>query len=76
VIGVPNAVSIGEGKAAARSSFALGLSLLPRTVGCSATEESNAAVPLRVSTLAATAAVALRVFDWRRLRWLGVLLLT
>ncbi|HET6731256.1 hypothetical protein, partial [Mycobacterium sp.] len=75
VIGVPNVVSIGDGKTATGCMFALGFPPLRRGRGCSASE-ANAAVPLRVSTLAATAAVALSAFDWWRLRWPGVFLWT
>jgi len=59
VIGSPNAVSIGAGTAAANGIVVLEFSLFWSGAGCSATSEANAAVPLRVSTPAATAAVAL-----------------
>jgi hypothetical protein len=75
-IGAPNAVSIGVGKIAESCLFALGVSVLWPGDGWIAKSEANAAVPLRVSTLTATAAVALRAFDWCRLRWPGVVLLT
>ncbi len=62
MIGAPNAASIGVGTAAAGCVFALGVSLPWPGDGWIATSEANAAVPLRVSTPAAIAAVALRAF--------------
>jgi hypothetical protein len=64
MIGAPNAVSIGVGTAAAGCLFALGVSLPWPGDGWIATSEANAAVPLRVNTPAAIAAVALRAFLW------------
>jgi hypothetical protein len=67
MIGVPNAVNSGDGTAADGCRATLGFSLL--CIGCGGSaSELNAAVPLRVSTPAATAAVALSVFDGCRLR--------